>query len=323
MLPIAVRAALVCAVAAVPVACSNNPAAPVSATHPDGVIAGSVPLGNRPFGIAVSRNGAVYVTLLDAGRIAVGDASNRSVSGSITVGAVPTGVAFAPSGTIAYVANQFSDNVGVINVAQASQVGTIKVTGDPITVIVSPDAARVYAATNADSVYEIDPGAGTVTAAAATTATPGTLAFDPSRTLLYASEPFGGVVHVIDVRTMQVVGTLPTGGKPQGMALSSDGTKLYVANEFGWLDVWRVAPTVARLDSIALPAGGFGLALTPDFAQIYVGMPAGGAVVVLDPATLAIVKTINTGGVPRKIAFSRDGATAAIADESGFLHFIR
>jgi len=51
-----------------------------------------------------------------------------------------------------------------------------------------------------------------------------------------------------------------------------------------------------------------------------------GLVRVIDRASLTIVNTIqlpNPGAFPRRIAFSRDGSTAVIADESGFVHFVQ
>ena len=68
------------------------------------------------------------------------------------------------------------------------------------------------------------------------------------------------------------------------------------------------------------------MALSPDDAQLYVGVMDLGLVRVIDRASLTIVNTIqlpNPGAFPRRIAFSRDGSTAVIADESGFVHFVQ
>jgi DNA-binding beta-propeller fold protein YncE len=44
--------------------------------------------------------------------------------------------------------------------------------------------------------------------------------------------------------------------------------------------------------------------------------------VVLDRATLAVIRTF-TGGSPRRIAFNRAGTTAVIANEAGYVTFIK
>ncbi len=318
-----VRDVMVTVLGALAAACASSPTETTPPpTHPQGVVADSLPVPLRPFGIAISRKDVVYVTQLDAAAITVANADSMFLVREITVGSTPTGVTFDPTGSTAYVTNQLSDNVGVVNVATFTQVHTIHVTGDPFAVITSPDGARVFASTNANSVFRLDPAAGTVTGSANSYGAASTMTMNPAGTLLYASVPFGGAVVVLNPSTMAVVDTLPIGGKPQGLAVSPDGTLLYVANEFGWLSTWRVAPTVAAVDSTPLPGDGFGLAMTPDAAQLYITL-LGGQVAVVDRATHQIVKTITTGGVPRRIAFTADGKTAAVANEAGYLTFIR
>ena len=85
--------------------------------HPDGLVLGSATLSMRPFGAAVSRQGVVFVTQLDANQMSITDVRSRSITGAIEVGSIPTGVTFSADGKTAYVTNQGSGNVGVVNVA--------------------------------------------------------------------------------------------------------------------------------------------------------------------------------------------------------------
>ena len=48
-----------------------------------------------------------------------------------------------------------------------------------------------------------------------------------------------------------------------------------------------------------------------------------GEVLVVDRITRKIVGTIATGGRPRLIAFDKLGTMAAVADEAGWLDFVR
>src|SRR3989449_11259672 len=105
-------------------------------THPGGVVSATQPLGQRPFGTAVSRHGVVYVTRLDAESLGRAKLPHTTFSDGVTVGSVPTDVAFTHDGKTAYVANQFSDNVGVVDVGRDTQVDVIPVIGDPFDVIV-------------------------------------------------------------------------------------------------------------------------------------------------------------------------------------------
>src|SRR2546425_5767072 len=59
-------------------------------THPGGVVSATQPLGQRPFGTAVSRHGVVYITRLDAESLAGAKLPHTTFSRGVTVGAIPT-----------------------------------------------------------------------------------------------------------------------------------------------------------------------------------------------------------------------------------------
>jgi YVTN family beta-propeller protein len=56
------------------------------------------------------------------------------------------------------------------------------------------------------------------------------LAADPVRPRVYATVPTDNSVIVIDTVTLSVIKTIPIGSSPQGLAVSSDASKLWVAN---------------------------------------------------------------------------------------------
>jgi DNA-binding beta-propeller fold protein YncE len=130
-----------------------------------------------------------------------------------------------------------------------------------------------------------------------------------------------GTVVEVNPATPAVLRTFTTGGYPQGIALSADGTELYIANESGWLETRSIA-TGVRLDSIPLDGGGFGLARSPDDGVLYVGIPSKGEVQIVRRATRQVIKTLATGGVPRRIAFTADGRHAVIANASGWVDVV-
>jgi len=74
---------------------------------------------------------------------------------------------------------------------------------------------------------------------------------------------------------------------------------------------------------VTAASGGFGLAVSPDGAVIYVSRPNAGEIVIVDRAVLAVVDTLATGGVPRRVAFNRLGTMAIIANENGWVDFIQ
>ncbi len=298
--------------------CSDNAVAP--AIGADSITA-TIPVTSGTYGIAVAPNGAVYATRVTGNTMARISLSTLSVVGSVTVGAVPTGVAFSPNGATAYVTNQLDQNLGVVNVGNDSEVATVPVNGDPFVTLPSPDGSRVIVACNDDSIFVVDAGTRSVVASLYTGTAPNGLVFNGTGTRLYVSNSFGGTVVEVNPGAPAVLRTFTTGGMPQGIALSGDGTVLYAANQGGWLDAWNLG-TGARLDSIPLGAPAFGLARSPDDQVLYVGLYTTGEVAVVNRATRKVIKTLTTGGVPRRIAFTADGRHAVIANEIGWVSVV-
>src|SRR6185436_14102596 len=96
----------------------------------DGIVA-RLALCCRPLGLRVSSGGFAYVTQVDAGQVIRLDPATQTFGGAVTVGAVPSDVVFNSSGTRAYVSNQWSQTVGIIDVAADSQIDVIPTQGDP------------------------------------------------------------------------------------------------------------------------------------------------------------------------------------------------
>lgn len=294
-------------------------------THPDGEVERSTPLGNRPFGLGLSSNGVFYITQLDGASMGHGTLPSLDIQGSVAVNAVPTNVIFDPEGTTAYVTNQWSQNIGVVDVASHTQIRTIPLPGDPFNLVLSKDRSTLYVTNNADNVAVINVSSGSMT----TIAMPGDpngLFLSPAGDRLYVSLPFQGVVAEIKIADNSVARSFAVGGQPQDMALSPDGGTLYIANESGSLDFLDLASgTIAA--RVPLPAGGFALKVTPDHEQIFVVQPGGysgeGYLTIVNARTRAIVKSIELGGVPRKIAFTAHGEHAIVANEAGWVDFIK
>lgn len=291
--------------------------------HPQGLHVDRIDLNRRPFGIDVSRSGAVYVTRLDVDSVARLDAAQRLITGGARVGSVPTGVTFDPAGKLAYVTNQHSGHVGVIDVASDMQIATIPLGGaHPFVTFVTPDGSKLYITSNRTTVYVASTTTRQIIDSVRVGFAPNGVALSVGDTLLYVSSSFGGTISEIDVRTDVVRRTFSPGGIPQALVVSRTGHELYVANESGWLDVYTIASgnLAAR---IPLNGGGFGMALSPDQARVYVSLANAGRIQVVNVNSRTTMHTFEVGGTPRRIAFTRHGGIAAIANESGWIDFIR
>jgi YVTN family beta-propeller protein len=125
---------------------------------------------------------------------------------------------------------------------------------------------------------------------------------------------------------------LIVGGEPQGIAVSRDGTELYVADESGTGHV-NVYDIVGDTLESSIPSGAtssaggpFDLVMSPDGATVYVGVittEGTGLIQVINTGTRTIERTINScGRMPRRIAFGFSGGLAVIADETGCANFV-
>ncbi len=287
--------------------------------HPAGTVIVNTPEGGRPFAVAISSLNVVYAGEQDNSRLGRYDLPALTLNTFAAVGSVPTDVSFLPNGTKAYVTNQFSGNVGVVDVATNTQTTTIPVSGSAFRVLAAPNGTTVYATTATGNLYVIN----TATNTATTVAIGGILngiALHPTLPILYLSST-GGTVYEVSTTTNTVSRSFAMGGTPQELILSADGTKLFVANESGALEV-RNTTTLAQITTVAAAALGFGGALSRDGLQLYISIPSASKVVVLDAATYAVLNTI-TGGSPRRIAFDKTGQTAAIGNEAGYVTFVR
>jgi DNA-binding beta-propeller fold protein YncE len=139
---------------------------------------------------------------------------------------------------------------------------------------------------------------------------------------MYVSSFLGGTVSEIDMFTGIVLRTFPIGGTPQDMAVNRKGTRLYVANEQGYMNDIDLL-TGQEAARIPLAGGAFGIGVTADDGEAYVSIPSAGVVQVFGLTTRKLTRTINVGGNPRRIAFSQRGHIGAIANLAGYLTFVR
>ncbi len=283
--------------------------------HPNGVLASPLTAPNgRPFGIAVSPAGLVYVTLQDLNSVTPIDLASGVAGTQIAVGADPGDVVFDATGRMAYVSDYNDGAVHAINVSSGASAGMVHVAANAYRLALSRTAQRLFVSSEDGNVYVVSTASLTVTDTITLGGGLQGIALNSNGTTLYVSS-IRGMVWRIDAATGAVQDSAAVGGGPQDVALSPDGTVLYVANQSGWVDVLEAA-TLAVQHQFTLPEA-FGLRPTLDGTQLYVTSPASGTVTVLDAATGAVVTTFDVGGVPRRVAFDAGGAVAVISNENG------
>jgi YVTN family beta-propeller protein len=295
-------------------ACGGSTGPSVTLTHPTLTTIYSVAAPGRPYGVAISRQGRTYVSLLDVSEVVQDAALPVDNLGSpIPVGVQPPHVVFNPAGDRAYVTNQAGQSMSVINVANGSAIATVPLGHDGFNLITSQDGGRVFVSVATGQVYVVDAGTNTIVDTIHFGPAVNGFARHPRQNLIYISSRDGGNVSEVNASTDAVVRTFPTGGLPQRLAVSPDGNELLVANEVNGLEIWKLG-TGQRDTMIAI--GAYGLGLSPDGLKAYVTDANGGHITIVDRLSRTVDTVLSVGGITRNVAFDRAGETAVITNEA-------
>jgi YVTN family beta-propeller protein len=123
------------------------------------------------------------------------------------------------------------------------------------------------------------------------------------------------VIAATDAVTYQVTAEIPVGRMPRGVAVSPDGSKLYVANERS--DTVSAIATATNAVTATIPVGRqpFGAAVSPDGSNIYVTNKGSDTVSVIAEATNTVTATIPVGHSPAGVTVTPDGSKAYVVNE--------
>lgn len=282
-------------------------------------IVAKVPLAGRPYGVAVSRAGVIYVAKIGTSRLARGNLASRRFFSTVFVGSTPPHVVFNPEGTKAYATLQTGQGLAVVDVASNRRTAKVPLASDGFNLIVSPNGRRVYVTTADGTLYVISAATNRVITTLFVGEAANGLAWSPDGSVLYVSSRDAGTVVAINPATNTITRTYTVGGMPQRLVVAPDGSELYVANEVSGLNVVNVAS--GTVSSTSFGTAGYGVGLTRGGNRLYVTLPEVGQVRVLNRATRALVKKLFIGGIPRNVAFASDG-TALVTNEQAVV-FIR
>ena len=144
------------------------------------------------------------------------------------------------------------------------------------------------------------------------------LALSADDSLLLVANPDNNTVTLFDLRAGNArLAEIPVGREPNGVALSPDGTRAYVANTLdGTVSVLSINRTAGSyggvLRTITVGVEPYGLALTPSGRRLYVTNSRSNTVSVIDTASDYALTTINNvGPEPRGIAITNGGGDDA------------
>src|SRR4051812_9014540 len=212
--------------------------------------------------------------------------------------AAPAAVPAAPPATIpavrVFVTNEQSGDLTVIDAATNSVIATAPLGKRPRGIQAGPGGKYVYIALSGSP-----------------SAPPGV----DEKTLPPPDRSADGIGE-IDTETYKVTRVIKAGNDPEQLAVSADGTRLYVANEdAGQLSVVDV-PSGSVVATVKIGDEPEGVTIRPDGKVVYVTSEEDGAVFAVDTATNKLLKRIPVGSRPRSIGFLPDGSRAYVSLEN-------
>ncbi len=289
------------------------------AVHPAGQLSATLNTPSHPYGVAISIDRIGYILNYPSSTslLRVDLATSLFLASIPGVGA-GLGIAVNHAGTQLYVgrlaAGGLSSAVVRVDVASATVTDSLLL-DTPWAVAVSPDDQLVFVTTNQPQMLILDAGLGLVDSV--TLPNPAIqLAVHPTLPLVYASGP-GGVTEV-NTSTHTVGRLFSSGARTQGVAVSPDGTQLYVVTETNVLTIWDLQN--GGLIANILGAGGYGAAVSPDGERLYVTGTYN--IKLIDLPNRVLLDSVVVSSADR-VAFSYDGGTALVTDQTGHVHILK
>ena len=206
--------------------------------HPQGTLTSSTRLpgdgqGDGPFGAAVDASGRILISQTNSGHVASGF---YPVTGFTTqnLGGSPTSIALLGGGTALLTpTGPDTNDASVIELSSNRILFQVRLDVPAFSAVTAPDSQTAYLGTNDGRVLEFDMASSNVTGSidlGVGLSRANHLALNAAGTLLYASSFTTGTISEIDLASKSVVRIFIVGGEPQGIAVSLDGTELYVAD---------------------------------------------------------------------------------------------
>jgi len=195
----------------------------------------SVP-GN-PFPVILARNGRTLYFATNEDRLYALCLGTRRIVASLPLPATSHFLALDPTGARLYVATRAAGTVLEVDTARHRVIRTFNLGGQPQDLAVSRDGRRLYVANEHHGLDVVSLPTGQRLGAVNLGGGGVSLALSPDEREVYVGLVNGGSVAVVDRASLKLRSTLPTGGRPRGMAFDRSGRVVVIANEAGWVDV--------------------------------------------------------------------------------------
>ncbi|HYQ42646.1 MAG TPA: beta-propeller fold lactonase family protein [Polyangiaceae bacterium] len=291
-----------------------------------GSVLARIPVGKRPRGLKVSRDGRyLYVALSGSPRggptvdesklpppdraadgIGVVDLVERKLIRTLPSGQDPESFDLSKDGKMLFVSNEETAELTVLDLDNGKIVRRVPVGKEPEGVSVRPDGKVVYVTSEQDSkVTAIDTTTFAVVGEIQAGMRPRSIAFSKDGSVAFISNEFGGTLTAFDPRTNQASGTVqieakvPRGQRPMGLAFSPDDKQLFVSTGRG--EAIAVVDVAKRdFDHLieGIGARPWGLAISADGKRLFTANGPSDDLSIVDIASGKVEKKVQLGGLP-------------------------
>ncbi|MES1165981.1 MAG: beta-propeller fold lactonase family protein [Verrucomicrobiota bacterium] len=305
----------------------------VVVVDPDrGEVVARIPVGKRPRGLKLSRDGKLlYVALSGSPKagpgvdesklppadraadgVGVVDLATRKLLRVLSSGQDPESFDLSLDGKTLYVSNEETAEMTVLDLAGVAPPRKVPIGKEPEGVTVRPDGKVVYVTSEEDSVVVVVDTARLVEIARVPTGPrPRSIVFARDGKTAFVTDEFGALVTVIDAVKHKPAGAIKIVPKaktvlsprPMGAVLSPDGKHLYVSNGRGEsvavIDVAR-RKLVRMIDGVGTRPWGIGV--SPDGKRLFTANGPSNDISIIDAASGTVEKRVTVGGAPWGLA---------------------
>lgn len=294
-------------------------------TH-DGSVVATVPVGKRPRGLKLSRDGSVlYVAVsglpkcppsvpdaecaklkhdLGADGIAMIDTATLMVRGLLKSGSDPEEFDLSRDGKRLFISNEDSARATVLDTGTGSIVGTIPAGHEPEGVRVSPNGKWVLVTSETDSTVSIiDSSSLKVLKTVHVGLRPRDAAFTPDSKTAYVSGEGDASLSRVPIPSGEPVTRvlqLSQKARPMGVVFDAARKRIYVSTgRGGTVAVVQVEGGGGKLlKEIPVGARPWGIALSHDGRRLYTANGSSDDVTIIDTSSLSVVKKVSVGKGP-------------------------
>lgn len=224
--------------------------------------------------------------------------------------ALPVLLAPAPvhAGAFAFVTNQNSSDLSVLDLTERTEIRRVPVPGKPAGVAVSP-ALKSFFTVSPDSktLRRFSLSTCTETASLQLPGGPTGIAVAPGHGLIFVSDWYNARLHVVEAQSFKLIRELETGSAPAGIAVAPDESWVASADRDSNQVSLYSLPGLDLLARIPVGERPFGLAAAPD-GLLHVANVGSNSVSVVDPSKRAVIAEVTVGDRPYGVAFARGRA---------------